>query len=69
MFFGILIANITKKLQNMQNIGNFGIWNIQKKKKKNSQNIENSGIWNIPLDIPEILKKIYIRRGRKVLPG
>ena len=31
-----------------------------KKKKKNSQNIENSGIWNIPLDIPEILKKIYI---------
>ena len=53
----------------MQNIENFGIWNI-KKKKKNSQNIENSGIWNIPLDIPEILKKyIYIRRGRKVLPG
>ena len=44
----------------MQNIENFGIWNIQQKKKKNSQNIENSGIWNIPLDIPEILKKIYI---------
>ena len=41
MFFGILIANITKKLQNMQNIGNFGIWNIPWNFPRIFQKIEN----------------------------
>ena len=54
MFFEILISNIIKKLQNILEILEYGIFNaIFQKKRKNSQYIENSGISNIPMHIPE----------------